>query len=229
MSERPEIAPRIKARWIAAEVRQLLELWKTHSSCAIAQLLGRSRLSVKGKLRELSKQQDVPSKAPIPGHDTMAILRREGHLFAIKRFAEKIYISGDGCWNWEGATNGAGYGLVSIGGKHVKLHRLAYEIAHGPIPAELFVCHHCDTPQCVNPDHLFLGTPKENTADMFRKGRARPGLTRGNINGNRKLDSDAVIRIIADQRDTKTIAAEHSVSISTIQRIRNGSLWGHLR
>lgn len=81
-----------------------------------------------------------------------------------------------GCWLWSGAWNGkwnvCGYGRFNIDGVMRQAHRWAYEHFRGPIPDGLFACHKCDTPPCVNPDHLFLGTAVDNMADMIRKGRA---------------------------------------------------------
>jgi len=82
---------------------------------------------------------------------------------------------GDGCWTWTGNLNQFGYGIVCVRGVKKRAHRVAWEIEHGPIPHGLFVCHHCDNPCCVRTDHLFLGTPKDNCADMHRKGRGNAG------------------------------------------------------
>jgi hypothetical protein len=81
-----------------------------------------------------------------------------------------------GCWLWLGGWNTEGYGKVSKHGKMVvQAHRMFYEIHKGPIPSGMLVCHKCDTPSCVNPEHLFLGNHVENALDMVRKGRGRPG------------------------------------------------------
>ncbi|MGJ0510229.1 MAG: HNH endonuclease signature motif containing protein [Methylocystis sp.] len=101
------------------------------------------------------------------------------------RFWEKV-IRGDGCWEWTAAKSVRGYGTFGLRkGKMVPAHRMSWELTYGKIPDGLIVCHHCDNPECVRPDHLFLGTYSDNTQDMIRKGRggiqkhlARKGLRR---------------------------------------------------
>ena len=76
------------------------------------------------------------------------------------------------CWIWVGKLfQGKGYGQFGIIGRTVRAHRFSWELRFGPVPEGLCVLHQCDNPGCVNPNHLFLGTNKDNTADMDRKGR----------------------------------------------------------
>jgi len=88
----------------------------------------------------------------------------------IKRFMAKV-IESDGCWEWMGPVNKDGYGKYCVHSRKVFAHRFVWESEYGTIPDGLEVCHSCDNPKCVRLDHLFLGTQKENVADMDRKGR----------------------------------------------------------
>ena len=76
------------------------------------------------------------------------------------------------CWNWTGGCQHNGYGSVYHDGRIKRTHRLSYELHYGNIPRGINVCHKCDNPSCVRPDHLFLGTQKDNVTDMINKGRA---------------------------------------------------------
>jgi hypothetical protein len=76
-----------------------------------------------------------------------------------------------GCRLWVGPTTPQGYGMIRKRTSRIATHRLAWTLKHGPIPQGLWICHRCDTPPCINPDHLFLGTPAENCQDSIAKGR----------------------------------------------------------
>jgi hypothetical protein len=87
------------------------------------------------------------------------------------RFYSRVIPMPNGCIEWGGSRVAGKYGQIKSGPKMLKAHRVAWELTHGPIPDGLMVCHHCDNPPCVNVDHLFLGTGKDNQQDMVRKGR----------------------------------------------------------
>jgi hypothetical protein len=81
-----------------------------------------------------------------------------------------------GCHLWTGVVNHHGYGMIGLGERRAgidRTHRVSWRLAFGEIPPGLMVLHRCDTPSCVNPTHLFLGTAADNTADMVRKGRGK--------------------------------------------------------
>lgn len=85
----------------------------------------------------------------------------------------------DGCWIWTGRREGRGYGRFGAAPRRWSAHRLAWTLTYGPIPDGMFVCHRCDNPPCVRPDHLFLGTNSDNLLDASRKGRIASGARNG--------------------------------------------------
>lgn len=88
----------------------------------------------------------------------------------VDRFWAKVHKT-DGCWLWTGGMYATGYGFTGTRKRRLYAHRVAYMLTYGPIPDGMQVCHHCDTPPCVRPDHLFLGNHAENAADRIAKGR----------------------------------------------------------
>lgn len=120
-----------------------------------------------------------------------------------------------GCWLWTAALSTTGYGVLNIKRKVTYAHRLSYQLHKGEV-GDMFVCHHCDTRCCVNPDHLFLGTPKDNVADMFKKGREK---------NRSRLTSDDVLSIVESDLPIKQLAALHHVHYEHIRAIQNGKYW----
>ncbi len=144
-----------------------------------------------------------------------------------------------GCWLWTGVVRGStvrmSYGQITIrrGVVH-KAHRVSWELHIGPIPPRALVCHKCDTPSCVNPGHLFLGTPAENSQDMVRKGRSTKGrcaplILRGEERGkSTKLTTRKVIAILSSRLGTCALARKYGVDPATISKIKHGKCWSHV-
>lgn len=133
-----------------------------------------------------------------------------------------------GCWLWTGSTTDAGYGQTSDGtGKVVKAHRLSYEERIGKIPRGMMVCHKCDTPSCINPDHLFLGTAKDNQTDSIRKGRNARGERQGVAKLSDQQAREIKSRIAAGQTNAE-ISAAYPVGPAAIWQIRQGNAWRHV-
>lgn len=135
-----------------------------------------------------------------------------------------------GCWIWERAVNEKGYGQLGWNGKGHRAHRLAYTAFVGPIPDGLHVLHRCDTPGCVNPLHLWLGTDYDNVNDMVRKGRSiNP---HGEKNGRAKLSDKQAAEIlvlrIACECSSRQIGKQFGISKSQANYICAGKRRPHL-
>jgi len=142
--------------------------------------------------------------------------------------------SASGCWIWQGSRNTSGYGCLTHRYKNYRAHRFSWIIYRGEIPSGMWVLHHCDNPLCVRPDHLFLGTAADNTADMVKKGRDRFRNSKGrkiNVGAKHpmaKLTGAQVLTIRADSRILREIARDYGVSQSTVSVIKNRQHWAHL-
>jgi len=142
----------------------------------------------------------------------------------VERFWAKVQKT-DSCWNWTGTKTLGGYGHFYVGPRGAPkkcAHRIAWELTHGTIPDGLYVLHHCDNPPCVRPDHLFLGTPQDNTDDMITKKR----------HGRAKLTEADVLTIrthyATGSISQRTLAKQYNVSNGTIGFILRHESWRHL-
>lgn len=156
----------------------------------------------------------------------------------LARFFAKVAVAG-GCWTWTGSRNRQGYGSFRFAGGQQRAHRVAWELFRGPIPTGADICHRCDNPPCVRPDHLFPGTRAENMADCRMKGRTATGerhvsrlhperTPRGEANGLSVLTADKVRAIRAATESGYAIAARFGISESNVSMVRNRKTWKHV-
>lgn len=147
----------------------------------------------------------------------------------MQRFMAKISAQSDGCWLWTGNLGArGGYGVMRAGqNRNTRAHRVAYELFKGgPLTPADKICHTCDVPACVNPDHLFKGTQADNNKDATKKGR-RP---RGTQHWNAKLNDDTVrsIRANPEHLSDDKWAARLGVTREAVRNIRLGKIWRHV-
>lgn len=158
------------------------------------------------------------------------------HLAEVARaFNARYDVKPSGCWEWRNVRSKTGYGTFSAPVVGILLaHRASWMIAYGAIPEGKYICHHCDNPPCVNPDHLFVGSPRDNTADMHAKGRSR------NPSGSSHWNAKLATRDVSEIRrryvprtlsgsgtgaSSAELAAEFGVSPEQIVKIANGKKW----
>lgn len=130
------------------------------------------------------------------------------------------------CWTWLGTVNGHKYGVFVLAGRtRAMAHRFAWLVSRGPIPAGKVVCHSCDNPRCVNPNHLRVDSQAGNIHESVRKARK-------NCWGHQKLDAGRVLairdRYAAGGVTQRTLGREFGVARNTVSQIITGKTWGHL-
>lgn len=181
-------------------------------------------------------------------HDVQAsegcMSKQETHLMRkytleqqIAIFWNKVTITADDnkCWLWTGAVDSKGYGNKKWDGCFEKAHRVAWMIPNYVIPDGMYICHSCDTRQCCNPKHLFLGTQKDNIHDMIKKGRQAIGdkvANKGESHPNHKVTDSQVKQIrqryAAGGISQKELAEEFGLGKSMIGYIVNYKFWKHI-
>ena len=136
------------------------------------------------------------------------------------------------CWLWQGNKSKFGHGSIGNGNHNqtiskkrlLAVHRVSYELLVGPIPHGLCVLHKCDVPNCINPDHLFLGTKLDNTTDMISKNRMKVGVALPQS----RLTEDQVRQIFFSTDTQEALAKKFTIAQSTISFIKNGKRWKHI-
>lgn len=155
----------------------------------------------------------------------------KNHASLEERFWRYV-VKSEQCWSWSGNKSRSGYGRVSTGSKsegYTLAHRFSWELHNNQkIPAGMFVMHKCDNPECSNPDHLMLGTPKENTQDMISKGRKRVVAPAGAGNGKSILDEEKVRFIRASNLSHAEVGRILDVSPNCVRGVRTGRTWSHV-
>jgi HNH endonuclease len=164
------------------------------------------------------------------------IIPRRQHYDPEGSFWEKVDRSGgnDACWIWTRAVDMNGYGALKVWGKKVNAHRYSYELAYGRVPEDKIVCHRCNERLCVNPQHLYAGTYKDNAKDMIAAGTYRaeqPPRRPGESNGQSILTEGQVLEIYRrawDGEKQTQIAAEYGIDKRTVTDIKYGRSWAWL-
>lgn len=147
---------------------------------------------------------------------------RQYHYCTIEcHFWSKTDKTGE-CWEWTAGGHKFGYGEFRVAGKLIRAHRYSYEIHKGEIPAGFGINHTCDNPKCVNPDHLYAGTQRDNLNDALSRSR----------HSNRLLNKDQVLEIrgllSSGKLNPHQISRAYNVYPSTIYDIRDGKTWTHV-
>ncbi len=136
------------------------------------------------------------------------------------KFSSRYSVNDHGCWIWNGKyTAHRRYGAFFLNGRLEQSHRASWMMFKGEIPKGVCVLHQCDVPSCVNPDHLFLGTSKDNTQDMMKKGRH---------NGNYKLTPSQAIEIRNSDEDSRVLAQRYGISRLHVYDIKAKRYWKSL-
>ncbi|WP_426214880.1 HNH endonuclease signature motif containing protein [Methylobacterium sp. NFXW15] len=142
----------------------------------------------------------------------------------LARFHAKYDITSDNCWCWKTTWPEQPYGQF----RGTYAHLWSYEHFKGEIPDGMYVCHTCDNPACVNPEHLWCGSPADNVADMDAKGRRNVSVVRGTDRPQTHL-SEHDVRIIRSSAETaKVLGQQFSISMSTIYKIKKHETWTHV-
>lgn len=200
----------------------------THGACWGRVFVDRS-CTTAHRMAYLLTYGDIPRNIKITQSCRNSLCVRPEHLIFLDvptRFWRMVNKSDvDGCWTWRGSPYMSfGYSRFKIEKKHFAAHRMAYILTFGDIPKDKCVCHKCDNPRCVRPDHLFLGSSKENVQDMTRKGRGAKGENNGRAKLNwarvREIRNSFKLGISSEQ-----LSIDYNVARNTIYDVVRNRHW----
>jgi len=138
-----------------------------------------------------------------------------------ERLLSRIEKQDSGCWKWIGTKNKKGYGMMVYKGRIHASHRVSWQEFYGEIPEGMLICHKCDNPSCVNPDHLFVGSNQDNMDDMKQKGRA--SKSKDKQKSRRKISREKELEIIERYKTSnvtqKSLANEFGIALNHVRRL----------
>jgi len=135
-----------------------------------------------------------------------------------------------GCWDWLKFKDRNKYGHIKVLGKSELVHRVAYQTLVGDIPSGMFVCHRCDNPSCLNPEHLFVGTNQDNIDDKVAKNRqSKIGQQKGSKHSLAKLTEKDIVDIRISTLSQNKLALLYGMTQSSISQIQNKITWSHVQ
>ena len=169
-------------------------------------------MKVKKLYQILSRKPKKPEVKDKVLHDKILVVHPVQD--SITKIKSNFEVQESGCWFWLGTLDKYGYGQIKVGKKTFKAHRYSYEIHYGPFDKTLHVCHHCDQPSCINPEHLFLGTAKDNAIDRANKGRQKESTKR--LTMEKELEIMQTLQTGLSQQKT---ALQHNVHSRTVGRV----------
>ena len=157
-------------------------------------------------------------------------IKKRGSAYSLMELKSMCKIDvATGCWNWLRALNTHGYGQATHLRRHWLAHRLAFHLSKGLKRGD-WICHHCDNPACINPKHLYAGTPLSNMRDMRRRNRQNfPGGAKGEDHKDAKLTSRLVRKIRGSVLPHKQMARLLKVDNKTIRNVRKRITWKHVK
>lgn len=219
--------------------KEMSEFWKTCSYCKECQKAHWRNRIEKNKEAYAERRKELYFKnyaRNCPYCERLFTGKKQSHCCTLCAFKDQIKKRSNGCWEWQGQISPEGYGYFTDfdNQKRIRVHRYSFQQFKGNVPDDLHVCHHCDNRKCCAPDHLFLGTDKDNMQDCKNKGRTAKGdkvAHRGEFNKNSKVTNEMVLEIrklhSEGHKDTD-IAKIFNITKFHVNSIRNRKSWKHL-